>query len=68
MEITVYSLCSLYIEGSEEMRIWCAFDAEQGGDGIVFEGTFSEAACSDWADCEVESFGIENEMLVVNVA
>lgn len=68
MEITVYDLCNLYIESGETMRIWCEFDAGQGGDGIVFEGTFSEAAHSDWEDCEVESFGIENGMLVVNVA
>ena len=68
MEITVYDLCNLYIEGGEKMNIWCAYDAEMGGDGIVFEGTFDEAARSDWADCVVESFGIENGVLVINVA
>lgn len=67
MEITVYDLCYLYIESSETMRVWCAFDAEEGGDGIVFEGTFSEVMRSDWASCEVDSFGIEGGVLVVNV-
>lgn len=67
MEITVYDLYNLYIEGNEDMRIWCAYAAEEDGDGIVFEGTFNEAANSDWAGCEIDSFGIENGVLVINV-
>lgn len=68
MTIDVYDLCNLYIEGTEDMKIWCAFDAENGGDGIVFDGTFDEARFSDFARCEVESFGIEFGVLVVNIA
>ena len=69
MEITVYDLCNLYINDSENVRIWCAYDAEMGGDGIVFEDTFNEVMFrSDWSDCVVESFGIENGVLVINVA
>ena len=68
MTIDVYDLCNLYIEGTEDMKIWCAFDAENGGDGIVFEGSFDEARMSDFASCEVESFGIELGVLVINIA
>jgi len=68
MNIDVYDLCHLYVEGSEDMKIWCAFDAEDGGDGIVFEGTFDEAMHSDFASCEVDSFGIECGILVVNIS
>ena len=68
MTITVSNLCNLYIEGGEMMRIWCAFDTEEGNDGIVFEGTFNEAMRSDFASCEVETFGIEDDMLVINIA
>ena len=68
MTIDVYDLCNLYIEGTEDMKIWCSFDAENGGDGIVFEGTFDEARFSDFSRCEVESFGIELGVLVINIA
>ena len=67
MTIDVYDLCNLYVEGTEDMRIWCAFDAENGGDGIVFEGAFDEALFSEWKNCEVASFGIENGVLVINI-
>lgn len=67
MNITVYDLCNMYVESEETMRVWCAFDAEEGGDGIVFDGTFNEVMVSDWASCEVDSFGIENGTLVVNI-
>lgn len=68
MNIDVYDLCNLYIDGSENMKIWCGSDAENGEDGIVFEGTFNEAIFSDWENCEVESFGIEDGVLVVNIS
>lgn len=67
MSITVYDLCNLYIESNTDMRIWCAFDAENGGDGFVFDGTFDEAMRSDWANEEVDSFDIEDNMIVINV-
>ena len=68
MELTVYDLCNLYVEGRDIMVIWCEYAAEHDGDGIVFEGTFNQAIRSDWAECKVESFGIEEGTLVVNVA
>ena len=67
MNFDVYDLCNLYVEGTEDMRIWCAFDAENGGDGIVFEGSFDDARMSEWASCEVASFGIECGTLVINI-
>lgn len=67
MNIDVYDLCNLYIEDTEDMKIWSASDAENGGDGIIFEGTFFEALFTEWKNCEVASFGIENGVLVINI-
>ena len=69
MEITVYDLCNLYIDDSSTVRVWCAYDAEMGGDGIVFDDTVNELTFrSDWSSCIVDSFGIEEGVLVINVS
>ncbi|MDE5965853.1 MAG: hypothetical protein K2G89_03380 [Lachnospiraceae bacterium] len=60
--MTVYDLANLYIESGETMQIW-NLDTES----TVFEGTFDEAKYSDYADCEVGSFGIENGIIVINI-
>ena len=61
-EVTVAQFCNLYIDGSEKVRIWrCDEQA------TVFEGTFSEAMNSDFADYEIVSFGIEYGVICINV-
>lgn len=60
--MTVYDLADLYVESSEEMQIRTV-ETEQ----IVFEGSFEEAKDSEYADCEVSSFGIEDGILVINI-
>ena len=66
--IDVWDLCNLHIEGTGDMKIWSASDVEKGNDGIVFEGMFDEACFSEWKNCEVESFGIEDGVIVINIA
>lgn len=60
--MTVYDLADLYIESSENMQIW-NLDTES----TVFEGSFDEAKESDYADCTVCTFGIENGIIVINI-
>ena len=60
--MSVYELANLYIEGSKDMQIWNGNTQE-----TVFEGTFDEAKYSNFADCEVLSFGIEDGILVINI-
>lgn len=60
--MTVYELIDLYINSGENMQIW------NGSTGqTVFEGSFEDAKDSRWADCIVESFGIEDGILVINI-
>ena len=62
-EITVFDLCSLYIEYDEEVVIW---NVQKGKE--VFRGTFSEAMySSEFADYTVSSFGIENGIICINI-
>lgn len=62
-EITVFDLCSLYIEYDEEVVIWNVQKEKE-----VFRGTFSEAMySSEFADYTVSSFGIENGIICVNI-
>lgn len=60
--IDVYDFCFLYIEDAEEVTIWSAEKEEN-----VFEGTFREAMDSDYAYEEVNSFGIENGRICINI-
>lgn len=60
--MTVYELADLYIESMEDMEIW-----DGAAEKTVFEGTFDEAIESDYAECEVGSFGIENGIIVINI-
>lgn len=60
--MTVYELADLYIESVEDMEIWNGNVEE-----TVFKGTFDEAKESDYAECEVGSFGIENGIIVINI-
>ena len=62
-EITVFNLCSLYIEYDEEVVIWSVQEEKE-----VFRGTFSEAMySSEFADYTVGSFGIENGIVCINI-
>ena len=62
-EITVFDLCSLYIEYDEEVVIWSVQEKKE-----VFRGTFSEAMySSEFADYTVGSFGIENGIVCINI-
>lgn len=62
-EITVFDLCSLYIEYDEEVVIWNIQKEKE-----VFRGTFSEAMySSEFADYTVGSFVIENGIICVNI-
>ena len=62
-EITVFDLCSLYIEYDEEVVIWNVQKKKE-----VFRGTFSEAMySSEFADYTVSSFGIENGIICINI-
>lgn len=60
--MTVYELCYLYIEESEDMEIW---DGEK--EETVFSGMFREAMDSEFSDEEVSSFGIERGKIVINI-
>ncbi len=61
-EFTVYDLCWLYIEDSEEMTIWdLATETE------VFKGTYDEAMSSDYSDYSVCSYGVENGIVCINI-
>lgn len=60
--MTVYDLCSLYIEGCDDVIIY-SFEADEN----VFEGTFDEAMRSEFADYDVETFGIENGIICINI-
>ena len=62
-EITVFDLCSLYIEYDEEVVIWNIQKEKE-----VFRGTFSEAMYSiEFADYTEGSFGIENGIICINI-
>ena len=62
-EITVFDLCSLYIEYDEEVVIWSIQEKKE-----VFRGTFSEAMySSEFADYTVGSFDIENGIICINI-
>lgn len=60
--MSIYELCSLYIESDEECEIY-GIDDER----TLFEGSFIDAMYSryDWE--EVQSFGIENGKIVINI-
>lgn len=60
--MTVYDLADLYIGTCENMQVW-NFETEK----TVFEGTFDEVKVSGYADSEVESFGIEDGIIVINI-
>lgn len=60
--MTVYELSDLYIESTEEMEIW-----NGSTEKTVFKGSFDEAKESDYAECEVGSFGIEDGIIVINI-
>ena len=60
--IDVYDFCFLYIEDGENVAIWSAEEEKN-----VFEGTFREAMDSDYAYEEVNSFGIENGIICINI-
>lgn len=60
--MTVYDLADLYINDGEDMEIW-----NSETDETVFRGTFDEAKDSDFAYCEVSTFGIENGKIVINI-
>lgn len=60
--MTVNEMCHLYIEGGEQMQIW-SIDEEK----TVFDGTFYDVMTSDFSEEEVQSYGIENGIIVMNI-
>lgn len=60
--MSVCDLCSLYINEEDIVRIYSA-DKEE----TVFDGTFAQAQDSDFADCEIGSFGAESGVVVINI-
>ena len=60
--MTVHDLCSLYIEDTEEVKIY-SFDKDE----VVFSGFFREATFCDYSDEEVCSFGIEDGIICINI-
>lgn len=61
-EFSVYDLCWLYIEDTEEMTIWDLATEKE-----VFKGIFNEAMFSDYSEYIVCSFGIENGIICINI-
>ena len=60
--MNVYDFCFLYLEDSEEMEIW-----SNKKQRTVYSGTFCGAMYSDFSAEEVQSFGIENGKICINV-
>lgn len=60
--MTVYDLCSLYIEDTEEVKIYSISKEE-----YVFDGFFREATYCDYSDDDVQSFGIEDGIICINI-
>lgn len=60
--MTVYELCELYIDNLENMEIWSCDEQS-----TVFRGTFEEAQYCEYAEEVVQSFEIENGMVIINI-
>ena len=60
--MAVYEFCDLCLNEYEEMKIYNVYDEME-----VFSGTFDEAMYSEFAEDEVQSFGIENGEIIVNI-
>ena len=58
----IYEFCWLYIESTEDMKIW-GIEEEK----YVFSGTYDEARISEFVNEEVQSFGIEDGIIVINI-
>ena len=63
--ISVRHFCSMAIEPTEAVIIWSASNSN----GQVYRGTFGEVRTSaeDWSFAEVQSFGVENGVLCINI-
>lgn len=60
--MNIYEFCFLAIEESEEVSIWSIKEEKE-----VFRGTYKEARNSIY-DCEtVQSYGIENGIICINI-
>lgn len=60
--MSVYDFCYYALDDSQDVAIW-SLDGER----IVFEGTYDEARYLEYADEEVQSFDISNNMLTLNI-
>lgn len=60
--MTVYDLCGLYLEQSENVEIWSTSYGQ-----TLFDGTFEDAADSGFEDCDVMSFHVEDGIVVITV-
>ena len=61
--MTVYEFCEYALDETEVMQLY-SFANEK----TVFEGSFAEAAESEFADIDVASFDVEHGKLVINLA
>lgn len=59
---TVYYMCLLYMDGTENMRIW-----DMNTENEVFNGTFDDAMHSGYEDYDVCSYGIEGNHICLNI-
>lgn len=60
--MTVYDFCSLYIEDTDDMTIWSIDTGEEIACGTVRELMYCEYSAE-----VVQSFGIENGILCLNI-
>ena len=60
--LNVRELCEMAVEPFEGVKIWCCGD-------YIYIGTFADILKSNYEFCDarVESFGVENGKLCVNI-
>lgn len=58
----VYEFCSFALDDYQNVILW-SIDAEK----VVFEGSYYDAKYSEYADEEVQSFDISNNILTINI-
>jgi len=62
--MSVYDFCFLACDDSLECAI---YDMNESVEGEIFRGTYAEAMESQWETEEVESFDVENGVVILNI-
>lgn len=60
--MSVREMCQWAIEPTDDVKVW---SCERGQ--TVYLGSYKDCATSDFADCTVQSFGIEDGILCINI-